>query len=175
MPAWPTPIVPDRPLLGAVLDLLSTPPARVLVAGAPRLATALRAAGHVVREAPARDARQALEAPAEELETMDALLLVNCFREPEESREELRALVRRARPGALVLLVESAAWGPGGRLLARALRRLFGRPVVAGPSRLAALCLNVGLREIRQTWPQGLRSLILTRGTVHPQAPRLLG
>ncbi len=91
----------------------------------------------------------------------------------EDPLGDLRRLVGASRPGALVLLVEQAAYGRGGLWLGRLVGRMLGRPLLVDASELGALCLNAGLTDLRQTWPQGLRSLVLTRGRAHPMA-RLL-
>lgn len=163
------PMVLDKPLAKAVRSALGDDPVSVLVVGSARLATALTKAGHAVTlDAPLFDA------PPVALERYDALVLVRVLGRRSDPLEDLARLVRAARPGGLVVLAEQAAWGRGGRWLGQLAGRLLGRPLVADASELGALCLNAGLTDLRQTWPQGLRSLVLTTGRVHALA-RTLG
>lgn len=183
-----SPLLLDKPLSKAVLSALGTEPVNALVVGSARLAAALVRVGHAVTQR--RDpeagnaagdvgedavARESLfDAPPVGLERYDALVLVQVLGRRSEPLEDLVRLVRAARPGALVVLAEQAAWGRGGRWLGRLAGRLLGRPLVTDASELGALCLNAGLTDLRQTWPQGLRSLVLTTGRVHALA-RTLG
>ncbi|MFH2008809.1 MAG: hypothetical protein ABI333_19635 [bacterium] len=174
------PFVPDKPLVGAVLAALDAQPSTVLVVGSPRVARALRRAGHAVtlwtlggagEAAAALKApltwRSTLEHPPPALDRYEALVLVNVLGRRVDPQGDLRRLVREARPGALVLAAEQAAFGQGGRMLSRWFGRLLGRTLLMEPSELAAVFLNAGLSGLRQSWPQGLRSLVLIRGRVH--------
>jgi hypothetical protein len=148
----------------------------VLVVGSARLAATLARAGHPVTGRAQADGDGSgdgaqgplFTAPPGGLETYDALVLVQVVGRRDQPLQDLRRLVRAGRSGARVLLVEQAAWGPGGQWLGRLAGRIFGRPLVTDAAELASLCLNAGLRDVRQTWPQGLRSLVLTAGRIHP-------
>jgi len=183
------PLLLDKPLTKAVRAALGTEPVNALVVGSPRLAASLAKAGHAVtlRRGPeALDVgsrsgeavgegmggdiaggESLFDAPPAGLERYDALVLVQVLGRRSEPLEDLVRLVRAARPGALVVLADQAAWGRGGRWIGRLAGRLLGRPLVSDASEVGALCINAGLTELRQTWPQGLRSLVLTTGRVH--------
>jgi len=184
----PRPFVPDKPLVGAVLAAMDRSPQVVLVAGSPRAARTLRRAGHTVTlwtignggtgtgGAPSPEPpsawRSTLESPPP-LDRYEALVLVNALGRRSDPLGDLRRLVRGAKPGALVLVAEQAAFGRGGRLLTKWFGRLLGRTLLMEPSELAAVFLNAGLTGLQQSWPQGLRSLVLTRGRAHPLAAAL--
>jgi len=176
------PLVLDKTLNKAVRSALGDEPATVLVVGSARLAASLSKGGHAVTlrrkgEAgdDASDAAQKsfFDALPVELERYDALVLMQVVGRRSEAPEDLARLVRAARPGAFVVLVEQAAWGRGGLWFVRMMGRLLGRPLVTDATELSALCLNAGLTGLRQTWPQGLRSLVLTTGRVHALARTL--
>jgi len=185
------PLVLDKPLNKAIRSALGDDSLHVLVVGSARLAAALAKGGHRVTSRP--DAEIAASPAHGEgdptgdvtagtslfdetppgLERYDALVLVRGLGRRSDPLGDLTRLVRAARPGALVVLVEQAAWGRGGQWFGRLASRLLGRPLVSDASELGALCLNAGLRDLRQTWPQGLRSLVLTMGRVHALARTL--
>lgn len=174
------PLVPDKPLGRAIESVLGDSPARVLVVGSSRIAARLAAAGHAVTHRPDADTPEPgaasgslFDAPVGGLEPFDALVLLQVLRRRPDLQQDLARLVQSARPGAQLILVEQAAWGSGGRWIGALLGRLFGRPLVTDATELGALCLNAGLCGLRQTWPQGLRSLVLTTGRVHPLAREL--
>jgi hypothetical protein len=178
------PLVLDKPLRKAVLSALGDESVKVLVVGSARLAEGLAKGGHTVtlrRDPEGVDAavdaaagKPLFEAPPAGLAPFDALVLVQVLGRRPEPLVDLARLVRAARPGALVVLAEQAAWGSGGQWLGRLAGRLLGRPLVTDASELGALCLNAGLGDLRQTWPQGLRSLVLTTGRVHALARTLV-
>lgn len=174
------PLVPDKPLGRAIGSVLGDAPVRVLVVGAPRVAARLAARGHAVTHRPDADTPEPgaeggslFDAPAGGLEAYDALVLVRVLGRRSDPQQDLIHLVRAAQPGGRLILVEQAAWGSGGRFVGRLMGRLLGRPLVTDATELGALCLNAGLSGLRQTWPQGLRSLVLTTGRVHPLARAL--
>jgi SAM-dependent methyltransferase len=170
------PLILDKPLNRAVLSAVGDDAVTALVVGSKRLAATLAKAGHAVtlwQTGGQPGGGPLFDAGTAEIERYDVLVLVQVLGRRPEPLEDLRHLVRAARPGGLVVLAESAAWGRGGRWLGRLVGRLLGRPLVSDASELGALCLNAGLTELRQTWPQGLRSLVLTTGRVHALA-RLL-
>ncbi len=167
------PLITDKPLGSAVRSAIGDEPVNVLVVGSARLAAALTKAGHNVRQWPGEKIASLFHAPAAELQPYEALVLVQVVGRRGEPLEDLSALVRAVRPRALVIVAEQAAWGRGGLWFGRLLGRLLGRPLVTDASELAALCLNAGLTGIRQTWPQGLRSLVLTLGRAHALARTL--
>ena len=180
----PRPYVPDKPLHGAALAALGPPPVDVLVAGSRGLANGLRRVGHrstfwdVGRGRRAKgdgggqplDLTASFDAPPEDLASYAALVLVNVLGRRADPLSDLQRLVKGGQPGGLVLIAEQAAWGSTGRFLGRLLGRLARRSLWMDPTTLGAICLSAGLTELRQTWPQGLRSLVLVRGRIHPLA-----
>jgi hypothetical protein len=173
------PLIFDMPLGRAVRSALGDEPAHVLVVGSTRLAATLSKAGHAVtarREIeegdPEKEAAGSsfFDTLGAELERYDAVVLMQVLGRRSDPGQDLARLVRAARPRALVILVEQAAWGRGGLWLVRMVGRVLGRSLITDATELSALCLNAGLTDLRQTWPQGLRSLVLTTGRVHALA-----
>ncbi len=176
--------LPAPPLGRTVLDALGSAPVGCLVVNSARVAPRLRRAGHTVVhwQTDASDAAAAdpgshcapLDRPPEGLADLQALVLVGVLTGREDPQADLRRLVRLTRPGAQVFVAEPAAYNRRGRVLSRLLGRFLHHPLTTDSQELGAICLAAGLTGLRQVWPQGLRSLVLTEGRVHPLSPRLL-
>jgi hypothetical protein len=188
--------IPTKPVTGATLDALGPPgPRHVLVLGSRRMASAVAKAGFEVTlwlpapgdEGPhegddQRDGEDArgivtLRGPIAAREfsapEYDALVSVCALAGTGDAAAALGTLLSAVKPGGRVVIAERAPWSTGGRLLARLFRRVAGRPVAMEPAEVAAICLQTGVRGLRQAWPQGLRSLVLTSGYRHPLARTL--
>lgn len=109
-----------------------------------------------------------LGSPPQGMDRYGALVLSGVLTGLREPGLVLANLASHLPPRAWVIVVEPAAWSTPGLLLGRVLGKLRGRSMLTEPSTLAAMCLASGLTDLRQRWPQGLRSLVLTAGRVSP-------
>jgi SAM-dependent methyltransferase len=82
----------------------------------------------------------------------------------------IRSWIRVVRPLGTLAVGEMAAEGWAGRMLLKLTRRIKGRVDALEPARLCALLLEAGVRRIRQVWPQGVGSYVVTCGRVGPLA-----
>jgi pimeloyl-ACP methyl ester carboxylesterase len=78
----------------------------------------------------------------------------------------IRSWSRAVRPLGTILVGELAAEGWAGRMLLKLTRKIKGRVDALEPARLCALLLDAGVRRIRQVWPQGVGSYVVTCGRV---------
>lgn len=78
----------------------------------------------------------------------------------------IRSWSRAVRPLGTLAVGEMAAEGWAGRMLLKLTRRIKGRVDALEPARLCALLLDAGVRRIRQVWPQGVGSYVVTCGRV---------
>jgi hypothetical protein len=166
------PFVPSPPLLTTARAHLDEAPGRALVAGAPGIAASLRRAGHEVAtwDAPGPVLPESLR---DGWAQADLLVLSGLLGGARIAPDDLRPLLAAARPGARVLLAEPSSPTPLGLRIGRLVGRILRRPLLVDPSDLAALGLRAGLADLDLTWPQGVRSLVLLSGRVHPLASTL--
>jgi len=155
------PLATSGPLTGTMESLLAPPGhGPLLILGAGKLIRALVLKGYTVDSAVTSGRVYA------------GVILMD--RLPRKESEALALLIRLAAllaPGAPLFVIEQSSPITGRRgLVARTLSLLgFFHP----PERLNRLFLKAGFTGISQRWPQGLRSLVVTWGVLHPLAPRL--
>ncbi|MDX9999991.1 MAG: hypothetical protein RBU30_01715 [Polyangia bacterium] len=113
-----------------------------------------------------------LEAPPAGLEGFETLILIGAITGVDEPLAALGGLVGALAPETQVMLLEPAASGAGGRWLGRVIGRFRGQPLLSEATALAALGLGIGLKDLVQLWPQGLRSVVLTAGRLCPTHAR---
>ena len=148
----------------AVLDILQAGPyRRVVVLGRPRLASRLAEAGFEVWRSSA-----ITEPPPR---TADAVVSVGQLARlrAEETAAALARVATWLEPEGLFAAAEIAAEGTLGRKILAGLRRLRRRPAL-DPAHICESFLRAGFRPVRQTWPQGVASWLLTYGTLAPLA-----
>jgi len=122
---------------------------------------------------PAGSARKPLT-PPEGVSARDIVVLHQVLCSRDQPGRDLRRLVSLLPAHTRLALCEPASYGRLGRWLAGHLSGTPGRRVLGtDPAKLASMCLCAGLSSLHQTWPQGLRSLVLITGKVHPVAARL--
>ena len=89
-------------------------------------------------------------------------------------KQELRWLLSTTSkmiPEGRLILIEQSDPLTGRRGVLVRLLSMFG--FLHTPEQLNRLFLKCGFRQIRQQWPQGLRSIVVTSGYLDPLAPNL--
>ena len=197
------PIFTAPPLAQCVLELVGGENAEdrkgpVAVIGSARVARRLTLAGHrvvcvveegsqaarlsawAVKEDPegrlsvVQSRQDALPFAPHSLEAVVAVSVLGGLRKGKVVADVIRSWSRVVRPLGTLAVGEIAAEGWAGRMLLKLTRRIKGRVDALEPARLCVLLLEAGVRRIRQVWPQGVGSYVVTCGRVGPLS-RLVG
>lgn len=80
----------------------------------------------------------------------------------------VRALGSTVTCGGLLLMAELSAEGSLGRILLRFGRIFRSRVLGLDPADVCAAMLTGGIRPVRQIWPQGVKSYVVTYGPMGP-------
>jgi len=98
-------------------------------------------------------------------EPFDAIVAISQLgrAKPDRAGETIRSWVAALRPGGTLAMAELAAEGGTGSLAMKLAHILRGKAFM-DPAEQCGLLLQAGIRNVRQVWPQGVGSWVLSHG-----------